>query len=56
MEILQKILQLTVIVDKFSNFFQNFYSIESKRRDLLSFATFPKFPERCFVNLKFYIT
>ena len=41
MKILQENLQLTVIVDKFWNFFQNFYQKEVNIRALLSFLTFP---------------
>ena len=50
MKILENFLQLTVIVDKFSNIFQNFQKTEVDRRGLLSFVTFPKFSERYFVN------
>ena len=46
-KILQKILQLTVIVNKLSNFFRNFYKKEINRRALLSFSMFPKFRIRC---------
>ena len=45
-KILQKLLELTVIAVKFSNFSQNFYYQEVNRRALLSFVTFPKFSER----------
>ena len=41
----QKILQLTLIVDNFSNSFQKFYSKKVNRSALISFHTFPKFSE-----------
>ena len=51
----QNFLQITVIVDNFSNFFQNFSLKEVNRRPLLSFVTFPKFSERYFVYSKSYL-
>ena len=40
MEIWQKISQLTVIIDKFSNFAQNLDTKEVRRRTLLAFIKF----------------
>ena len=46
----QTFLQLTVIVDKFSNFLQHFYLKEVNRHALLSFVMFPQFSKRYLVN------
>ena len=47
---------ITQIIHKYSNFFQNCYLKEVRRRALLSIVMISKFSERCFVNGKRYLT
>ena len=46
----------TMCIVLISNFFQNFYLKEVKRRVLLSFVKFPKVSERYSVDEKSYLT